>query len=135
MQGVKKILRILCLDKVGLIAEVSELLMKHNININNIEAQNYAQQAVLQLNVDEHMNDTALSVLTKAGYHTVSDEVVLICIDDKPGSLAIIARQLTEEHVEIKGITSMHRSDGKAIVVLNTNNNDKTRQILASFLA
>ncbi len=135
MQSIKKILRILCKDRSGLIAEMSELLMQHNINIVNIEAQNYSEQAVFQLEVDETMHDTALSILTKAGYHTVTDEAILICIDDKPGSLAQIARQLTEQYIDIKGITSMHRSNGKAMVVLNTNDNDKTRQILAHVLA
>ena len=134
MKEAKKMITIMCKDHKGLIAEISELLSKNNININNIEAQSYSDNAILHLEINHLEIDKGLALLTKSGYHAISDEVMLICLEDKPGSLAKVARQLSDHEVEIKGITSMWRNHGIVMVVLNTDNNEKAKQVLADVL-
>jgi hypothetical protein len=134
MKEPKKMITIMCKDHKGLMAEISELLSKSNININNIEGQSYNDNAILHLEIDNSEIDNCLSLLTKSGYHAISDEVILVCLEDKPGSLAQIARKLSDNDVEIKGITSMWRNHGIVMVVLNTDNNIKAKQVLADVL-
>lgn len=134
MKEPKKMISIMCKDHKGLMAEISELLSKNNININNIEAQSYNDNAILHLEIDNNEIDKCLLLLTKSGYHAISDEVILVCLEDKPGSLAKIARKLSDNDVEIKGITSMWRNHGIVMVVLNTDNNIKAKQVLADVL-
>ncbi|MFM2343492.1 MAG: hypothetical protein RLZZ210_100 [Pseudomonadota bacterium] len=134
MKEAKKMITIMCKDHKGLMAEISELLSNNNININNIEAQSYNDNAILHLEINNQEIDKSLSLLTKAGYHAMSDEVILVCLEDKPGSLAKVARKLSDNNVEIKGITSMWRNHGIVMVVLNTNNNVEAKKILADVL-
>jgi len=126
----EKMITIMCKDQKGLMAEISELLSENNINIKNIEANSYNQNAVLHLDIEEGLIDDALLILTKAGYHAITDEVILVCLEDKAGSLAKVSRKLSDSNVEIRGITSMWRNEGLVMVVINTDNNELAKQIL-----
>lgn len=115
-------------DQKGLVAHISELLGKHRINIDSINARSEHGLAEIRLCTPD--NDTALSILNESGFKAVPDENILVRIDDKPGALGRVSRTLSENDIDIRGITMMEQNEGFNIVAIVTDKDDKARQIL-----
>ena len=119
-------------DRKGLIADLSERLEKDGININAIDAIEEDGTAFIALDVDQY--DQALALLRDSEFQAVPDEVVVVRIDDRPGGLAQVSRQLSEADVSIRGMTMLQRQSGWCAVAIATDNNERTREILKDVL-
>ncbi|HVA27062.1 MAG TPA: ACT domain-containing protein, partial [Candidatus Baltobacteraceae bacterium] len=72
----------------------------------------------------------AMETLTDAGYHAVSDQVILARIEDKPGALAELSRRLADAQINIRALHHVRREAGHALVAVSTDDNDRARQVL-----
>ncbi len=119
-------------DSKGLVAQISELLGKNNINIDSINAR--SQNGLAEIRLCTSDNDTALSILNESGVKAVPDENILVRVDDTPGALGRISRTLSENDIDIRAITMMEQNEGFNIVAIVTDRDDKARKILGDTL-
>lgn len=124
-----KRITIVAADRKGLIADLSELLERAGVNINTIDALDEDGTAYITLEVDRY--DETLALLRETEFQAVPEEVLVIRIEDRPGGLARIARRLAENDVGIRGMTMLQRSNGWCAVALATDDNEKSKKILA----
>ena len=71
------------LDRPGLLAEITTVLAAKGIDIRSIVAESVGTNGILHIDLDD--GDAALSVLAAAGYNAVSDEVLLVRVEDRAG--------------------------------------------------
>lgn len=119
-------------DRKGLVAEISELLGQHKINIDSINANSEGGFAQIRLLTPD--NDRVLSILNESGLKAVSDENILVRIDDTPGALGRISRTLSENNIDIRAITMIEQNQGSNIVAIVTDQDEKARKILKDAL-
>ena len=115
-------------DRPGLIVEISERLAQQHINIQEIEGKTVDSSAVIELVVDRP--DEAMHLLLEEGFQAVSDDLITIRIQDKPGALAMVTRELTDAKLSIRGISTLQRHDGYCFVALSTDNDAVARKLL-----
>jgi hypothetical protein len=127
-----KYIMIIHKDRKGLVAEISELLGQHHINIDQINANSETGFASIKLFTSD--NDLALSILTEAEFKAVPDENILVRIDDVPGALGRISRTLSESNINIRGITMIEQNQGSNIVAIVTDQDARARKILKEAL-
>ncbi len=127
-----KYIMIINKDRKGLVAEISELLGQNEINIDSINAR--SEKGVAEIRLFTSDNYKALSILNESGLKAVSDENILVRINDKPGSLGRISRTLSENNIDIRGISMIEQNEGKNIVAIVTNKDDEARKILNNIL-
>lgn len=127
-----KYIMIIHKDRKGLVAEISELLGQHDINIDQINANSETGFASIKLFTSD--NDLALSILTEAEFKAVPDENILVRIDDVPGALGRISRTLSESNINIRGITMIEQNQGSNIVAIVTDQDARARKILKEAL-
>lgn len=121
-------LRVVVPDRPGLLAELTEVLALRSIDIGEITVETHGAGAIVRLGVE---NDAlAMQVLTDAGYHAVSDQVILARIADKPGALAEISRELAEAEINIRSLHHVRREAGHALVAISTDDNYRARRVL-----
>lgn len=125
MQRITVIVR----NRAGLLAEITELLADKGLSITSLAADSYGADGVLHLDLENA--DEALAVLTSAGYNAVTEDVLLARIEDRPGAVARLSRQLMEAQLDIRGLNMVQRSDGWAVVAIATNDNARAREVLA----
>ena len=121
-------IRVIVPNRQGLLAELTEVLAAKGISIEQIVAETHDDGAVVRMDV-EH-DDRALEVLTDAGYHAVTDDVLLARIEDRPGALAHLSRRLADEHVNIRSLHHVRREGGFALVAISTDDNERARRVL-----
>ncbi len=119
-------------DRKGLVAEITELLGLNKINIDTINAR--PENGIAEIRLSTSDNDQSLSILNEAGIKAVSDENILVRVDDAPGALGRISRTLSESNIDIRGISMLEQNNGFNIVSIITDNDAKTRQVLKDVL-
>ncbi len=121
-------LRVVVPNRPGLLAELTEVLAAKRISIVEITVETHGAGAVVRLDVED--DALAMEALTDAGYHAVSDQVILARIEDKPGALAELSRRLADAQINIRALHHVRREAGHALVAVSTDDNDRARRVL-----
>ncbi len=112
------------------IADVTELLSKHDIDIRDIDFNQMGGESFLSLAVSEY--DKSLELLVNAGFRAISNDIVLLRAEDRPGALAEIARNMAENSIEIRSLTLVNTKSQTPVVAVATSDNEKVRSLYAS---
>lgn len=119
-------------DRPGVLAEVTELLNSQGVDIRGLDSQLAGSQLFLKLHLSDP--DLGLSLLNSAGFQVVSEQSVLVCIEDKPGALARIARRLADHQIELRGISLVHQEQGFWSVAVSSDDDQRVREVLQDIL-
>lgn len=119
-------------DRPGSLAEVTELLSGQAIDIRDISTRAIGDETFLTIQVSDY--DRALNLLMVAGFNAVPEESVLVRIEDKSGALAVIARQLADEGIDIRGISLIHQNGTHSAVAISSDNDQRVREIFVDQL-
>ena len=107
-------------DRPGVIAEICESLAAENINVESMDAETHLNKGVIIITVDKY--DAALQVLRNGLFQAVSEEAILIRLDDKPGALAQIAKRFKDADINLKSLRILKRDGANSIVALMPDN-------------
>ena len=122
-----KRITVICDDRPGTLADVTEVLSAMDIDIRDISTRTVGDDAFLTLVVSEY--DRSLNTLIAAGFNAIAEESVLVRIEDQPGALASIARQLADEGVDIRGISVVHQRTNHSAVAISSDNDARVREL------
>lgn len=81
-----KLLHVLAPNQPGVLARIAEALAAAGVNIEDFDVESHGAEGILSLTVDKY--DEALHILRDLGYRAVTQDTLLIRIEDKPGALA-----------------------------------------------
>ncbi|MCH6255141.1 hypothetical protein MLD52_01180 [Puniceicoccaceae bacterium K14] len=112
-------------NKLGQLAEISELLTENNIHIQAISTIGDEMRFICS------KPDTALKVLKNLGYKTSQAEVFSIKLQDSQGRLSSIAQTLARSNINIDYVyatTTENKSSAK--LILKVSNIPMARNIL-----
>ena len=115
-------------NRPGMVAEITEALATAGVNIESLDAEMVGGSKVAVLTVDSY--DDALRALAQTRFHAISEDAVVIQLDDKPGEMARITRRLNEADIELRSIRIIRREGGTGIIAVATENNDQARELL-----
>lgn len=127
-----KHLRVVVPDKTGVLAEVTDLLAARKVAILDFSVEAHGAAAVVRIGVEDV--DAALEVMADAGYDAVSDQVLLARIEDKPGALAELSRDLAEAEINIRSLHHVRREGGHALVAISTDDDWRARKVLGEVI-
>jgi hypothetical protein len=127
-----KVLTIIQEDRPGLLAEVTALLARENIAVQDFTGTSVGDTAVLTLTVGPYRR--AFRLLSKAGYRVVASEHLLVRIERRPGALAELSRKLADADIDVRGMHIVNKDERAGIVALETADYDKAREVLQDIL-
>ena len=116
----------------GLVADISDHLGQADINIETLEAYVVRDFDIVQLTVSDY--DSALQVLSDAGYHPITEDAVVINVKDEPGALAKVTRRLYEGGVDMRSMRILHRQAGEAMVAISMDRTDEGMRLIDDLL-
>src|SRR3989338_8689525 len=119
-------------NKPGVLAQVTELMAKNGINIENIECETIGSAGIMVISINQY--DLALQVLREARFHAVTDESILIRLKDEPGALAKIATRFKEAHINIRSLHIVHRDGENSIVAISAERTAEAVQLVKDVL-
>ena len=116
----------------GSLAAVSESLARAHINIEFIEARVVGECGIIVLRVDRY--DDALRTLSEAGYRAVTEDALVLDLDNRPGSLAEVARRLKDARIGIRSLRFVEHAGDRSLVALVADDPEAARRVLAAEL-
>lgn len=124
---VAKQLTIRAADRPGTLARVAEALAKNKINITGVDAS--GAQGRIRLLVASAAR--AARVLAKAGIRARLEDVVVVTLGDRPGTLARVARKLAGRGININyAYGTVARGGKRAALVFGVNNPGRVARLI-----
>lgn len=122
-------------NKVGLMAEISELLASRGINIES--ALGYESGKTAKLMLVTTANIAILSDLKKRYRSVKETEVVMVEMEDKPGAMKVVTTELKKAGIDIKYLylTSPSQPRGSSRMVLQTGDNEEAMALLSKYVS
>ena len=116
---------IMARDEVGVLSDITRTLAQANINLESINTQVNGEHGTIIISTDD--TDRALLALADAGYSAVTDDAMLIRLNDEPGALAKVAQRFGEAGINIRSVHILDRKDGFATIALSTSPEERER--------
>lgn len=115
-------------DRPGTVADITECLAKHEVNILEMEVVDDHAHGIVRLQAEPY--EVALRVLAEGGFNALSEEVIVIRLKDEPGAIARVSARFREPNINIRALRIMRRDAGWATVILSTDDDETARQLL-----
>jgi len=119
-------------DKVGLLAEISYVLAKSEINIESMDFDVVGKKAIVSLAVTD--SKKAKDALINKGYNVAEDNCVVIKLTDRPGEFNKVANLLAHEGIHIDKVHMLSREGKKTILSLVVDEPGIATSILKDYL-
>jgi hypothetical protein len=117
-------------NEPGALARLAGRLGEHGIDIRDLSAGAVGSYGCAVLTT---RNDVAAAeLLKKARYKFVEADVINTSVEDLPGALAKLTTRLADAGVNISGLITLRRHQGKAELAITVDAIDKARRILGS---
>jgi hypothetical protein len=115
-------------NEPGALADLAQALAENGIDIRTSSGGGVGTLgwATLLTNNDVAARD----VLRKAKYTFSEGEALQVSVEDHPGALARVMRRLADAEVNVLGLVTVGRRQGKAELVLSVDSVDKARRVL-----
>ena len=116
-------------NKKGRLYEALKVLSEAGINIRALAIADTSDFGILRLIVNDP--EKAKSALENTGFTVKITPVLAVEVDDRPGGLAEVLKYLYDADINVEYTYAfVEKSGEKAVVVLRTNNLDKTISVL-----
>ena len=117
-------------NKFGRLEAIIDCLSKNNINLRALSLADTADYGVLRVIVDDA--DKAKAALSEIGVISKLTDVVAVYLDDRSGGLASVLSVLKNEDVSVEYMYAfLGRKEGKALMVLKADDEQKAEKVLA----
>jgi len=127
-----KQITIVCESRPGVMAEIVTALDTAEVRLESLDAESFGSSGVIILRVDRY--DEALQALARTPYRAISEDAMLVQIDDKPGELARIMQRFGEAEINLRSIHIVRRDAGKSIVAISTRRTEEARELVKDVL-
>ncbi len=119
-------------NREGLLAEITTLLADNEIVIHDFSGDVVADTAVIKLVPEPYHK--CFKLLTDAGYQVIASQSLLIRLEQRPGALAKLSRELADCNIEIHSMHIVNRSENSALVALEVDAPQQARKQLKALL-
>ncbi|MGA8303774.1 MAG: ACT domain-containing protein [Thermoplasmata archaeon] len=116
-------------NRPGTLAGVARTLAQERINVAAISVDSTPAKGRVRLIVSDPQR--ALRVLSAAGYHAESREMLAVRLEDRAGSFLRVLEMLASEKVNLQSVAILIAREGnQPLVALSTNELARARKIL-----
>ncbi len=114
----------------GKVKGVTDVLKNAGINMLAVSIADTKDFGILRAVTDS--NEEAIKVLKANGYVVMSNDLIGVEVDNKPGGLGEVLGILDELKIDIEYLYSYVVSDGKAVILFKVSDVQKTVELIKS---
>jgi len=128
-----KQITVLVRNEIGVAAQITSILAERGVNIEAIDIEGMEDRGVVVLTVDHY--DEALRTLRDHGFKAITQDTLLIRLEDRPGALAEIAVRLKDAGLDLRSMHIARRERGVTLASLVTSDQARAADVLRDVLA
>lgn len=119
-------------DKVGLLADISYVLAKEKISIEQIDANVIGENAIISLGFLSAKYEKAKTALEKNKYAVLPIHSFIVKLEDKPGALAEVSKKLANAKINILNVHVLGKQNGYVFDSIVVDKQKKAKKVLGS---
>ena len=121
-------------NKVGLLADMADMLAKHRINIEAVCAYETGKTAIVLLITSANL--LIAGELRKKKYKSLKEnEVIIVDLENKPGAVRTITKKLSSGKIDIKHLYVTSSFDSvSSRLIMRTSDNEAAIAALSKFV-
>lgn len=119
-------------DRIGLLADISYILSKSNVNIEALSVDVVGKKAVIAFIVKDPLR--ASEVLSKNGFRIAEMNSIVIKLPNKPDEITKIADRLSDQDVHIENVNILTSDNNGGVFAINVDKPRKAVKLLNDFL-
>lgn len=119
-------------DYAGLLADIADAMAAAAVNIEEIDSKRISDTAVITMTVDRY--DAALRALADADLPAVTEETILVKVEDRPGALAKIMRRFGDAGINMRSVRLLRRQENLGIVAISCEEIERARELVKDIL-
>ncbi len=123
-----KQLTVLVPNELGIAARLSACLAERGVNIDEIDIEGVEDHGLVVLTVDRY--DDALRALSQAGFRVITQDTLLVRLEDRPGALAAVAARLKDAGIDLRSMHILRREKSMTFASLVCSDNARAAEIL-----
>jgi len=127
-----KQLTVLVPNELGIAARLTACLAERGINIEEIDVESVADHGIVVLSVDRY--DEALRALSDAGFRVITQDTLLVRLEDRPGALAAVALRLKDAGLDLRSMHILRREASSTTASLVCSDNALAAEVLRDVL-
>lgn len=127
-----KQLTVLVPNEHGIAARLTAALAERGINIEEIDVESVEDHGVVVLSVDRY--DEALRALSDAGFRAITQDTLLVRLEDRPGALAAVAMRLRDAGLDLRSMHILRRDATTTTASLVCSDNARAAEVLRDVL-
>ncbi len=114
----------------GSLVELTALLGQNNVDLKALSIADTASFGIVRCIVSEPEIEKTLSMLRENGYIAKANNVICVCVPDKPSGLSNILTLLSDAGISIEYIYSFYKNTGdNAVLIIRPSEKRKSVQI------
>lgn len=115
-------------NRRGRLCTMLEALSAAGINVENLNIADTNDFGIVRMITND--NAKAVAVLAKAGFTSAAADLVAVEVPNVPGSLVKTISLLSEGGVNLEYVYSYSRAEGKALILIKTDNPELAQKLL-----
>ncbi len=123
-----KQLTVLVPNEHGIAARLTAALAERGINIEEIDVESVADHGIVVLSVDRY--DEALRALSDQGFRAITQDTLLVRLEDRPGALAAVALRLRDAGLDLRSMHILRRDATTTTASLVCSDNARAAEVL-----
>lgn len=122
-------------DRIGLLADLTELLGMNGVNIESISVDaTSGGKAIIRVILAGGSWQKAKALLKEKAFNVLDTSVLVVRLPDRPGELAKVSRLLADNGIAVQNVYVIDRKKGEAVDAIQTNDNEKAKKLLKAYL-
>lgn len=117
-------------DRVSLLADISYILGKENLNIDSLNVEIIGGKAVVSLTVKDPKR--AKQILEKNGFNTTELDAIVIKVKNHIGEMAKLTEKLSKEKVSVENLSLISSSPSEGVFALRVDKPRKAMKLLGT---
>lgn len=129
---IRKQLSVFLENRPGMLARACSVLSENGVNILALSIHDTVDHAVVRFYVDNPTK--ALLLIESEGFYVLEQDVVVLDVENRPGSLAEIAQKLAEADINIDyAYCTATEGQVHGCLVLKTDDPERAEEVLSEF--
>lgn len=115
------------------IGNIMRILADADVNIDSITGEHYNTQAVVTITTVQQ-GEAIKAIEAHEGYQVLSEDILLVRVNDKRGALAEIAQRFSSAAIDIRSIRFVERHGDYALVAISTTRTAEALDLVSDIL-
>jgi hypothetical protein len=120
-------------NRIGVLAEVADLIAANGMNIENICAYKIGEKASLHFLTNNP--EKVKKVLEEKGYQVKERDVIVLSLWNRPGALSEVASKFKQKGINLQSVYGTCSPGGeRTAVIFSSEDNDKASEVFLSMV-